>query len=157
MKRRHAQPVLFALIAGAIVFGLRWAKQRFELFCAKHPSLTGHSRIARRVAQLLPFYEFGEMKFFSSDDVPNEVAARRRDGFLRLAKLYSERFAETRRLTAELREGMSDLQFTDAYRVPFQYNRMIQEHLRAGSFLRSSEGVMLTDLDGNKFYDLAGS
>jgi glutamate-1-semialdehyde 2,1-aminomutase len=157
MKRRHAQPVLFALIAGAIVFGFRWAKQRFELFCAKHPSLTGHSRIARRVAQLLPFYEFGEVKFFSSDDVPNEVAARRRDGFMRLAKLYGERFAETRRLTAELREGMSDLQFTDAYRVPFQYNRMVQEHLRAGSFLKSSEGVMLTDLDGNKFYDLAGS
>src|SRR5215471_3823194 len=104
MKRRHAQPVLFALVAGVIVFGLRWAKQRFELFSAKHPSLTGHSRIARRIAQLLPFYEFGEVKFFCSDDAPNEVAACRRDGFMRLAKLYGERFAETRRLTAELYE-----------------------------------------------------
>ena len=157
MKRRHAQPVLFALVAGAIIFGLRKAKQRFELFCAKHPSLTGHSRIARRVAQLLPFYEFSEEQFFRSDGAPNEIAARRKDGFMRLAKHYCERFAETRRLTAETREGLSDLQFTDAYRVPFQYNRMVQKHLRAGSFLKSSEGVMLTDLDGNKFYDLAGS
>jgi glutamate-1-semialdehyde 2,1-aminomutase len=60
-------------------------------------------------------------------------------------------------VTAEAREGLSDLQFTDAYRVPFQFSRMVREHLRAGSFLSSSEGVMVTDLDGNKFYDLAGS
>jgi glutamate-1-semialdehyde 2,1-aminomutase len=33
----------------------------------------------------------------------------------------------------------------------------VREHLRAGSFLQSSSGVMLTDLDGNRFYDVAGS
>jgi glutamate-1-semialdehyde 2,1-aminomutase len=76
---------------------------------------------------------------------------------MRLAQLYRERFAETRRLTAEAREGISDLQFTDAYRVPFQYSRMVREHLGVGSFLKSSEGVTVTDLDGNRFYDLAGS
>jgi glutamate-1-semialdehyde 2,1-aminomutase len=34
---------------------------------------------------------------------------------------------------------------------------MVREYLRAGSFLKSSEGVTITDLDGNRFYDLAGS
>jgi len=157
MKKRAAQPVLFALALGAIIFGLRRARQRFELFCAKHPSLAGHSRVARRLAQLFPFYEFDEGQFFSSDGAPNVIAACRRDGFMRLAKLYRECFAETRRLTKETREGMSDLQFTDAYRVPFQYSRMVQKHLCAGSYLKSSRGVTLTDLDGNKFFDLAGS
>jgi glutamate-1-semialdehyde 2,1-aminomutase len=76
---------------------------------------------------------------------------------MRLAQLYRERFAETRRLTAEVRENISDLQFTDAYRVPFPYSRMVRDHLRPGSFLKTSDGVMLTDLDGNRFYDLAGS
>ena len=88
---------------------------------------------------------------------PTEVAARRRAGFMRLAQLYQERFPETRRLTAEAREGISDLQFTDAYRVPFQYSRFVREHLSAGSFVQSSTGVTLTDLDGNRFYDLTGS
>jgi glutamate-1-semialdehyde 2,1-aminomutase len=70
----------------------------------------------------VPFYEFGEDQFFRSDDAPYDIAARRRNGFMRLAQLYRERFAETRRLTVEAREGISDLQFTDAYRVPFQYS-----------------------------------
>ena len=109
------------------------------------------------MASLVPFYEFGEDQFFRSDDAPDDIAARRRNGFMRLAQLYRERFAETRRLTAEAREGISDLQFTDAYRVPFQYSRMVREHLPAGSFLESSGGVTVTDLDGNRFYDLAAS
>ena len=157
MKKRDAQPVFFALGASAVIAGARKMKERFELSRAKHPSLTAHARIARRVASLIPFYEFGEEDFFGSDGAPDEIVSRRRDGFMRLATLYREHFAETRRLTAEAREGLSDLQFTDAYRVPFQYSRVVREHLRAGSFLKSSQGVTLTDLDGNTFYDLAGS
>ena len=53
--------------------------------------------------------------------------------------------------------GVSDLQFTDAYRVPFQYSRIVRQHLPLGSFLQSSGGVTVTDLDGNTFYDLTGS
>ena len=34
---------------------------------------------------------------------------------------------------------------------------IVREHLRAGSFLQSSAGVTVTDLDGNRFYDLTGS
>jgi glutamate-1-semialdehyde 2,1-aminomutase len=33
----------------------------------------------------------------------------------------------------------------------------VREHLRAGSFLESSEGATVTDLDGNRLYDLTGS
>ncbi len=72
-------------------------------------------------------------------------------------ELYRERFAETRRATEDVRDGVSDVQFTSRYRVPFQYSHMIREHLAAGSFLSSSSGVIVTDLDGNQFYDLAGS
>src|SRR5262249_23509626 len=81
----------------------------------------------------------------------------RRAGFMRLAALYQARFGETKRQTAEIADSISDLQFTDAYRVPFQYSRMVRQHLNAGAFMQASAGVMLTDLDGNAFYDLAGS
>src|SRR6267154_5001070 len=83
--------------------------------------------------------------------------SRRRAGFERLTELYRTRFAETYRRTAELAEGVSDLQFINAYRVPFQFSRYVREHLRSGSFVESSSGVMITDLDGNSFYDLTGS
>jgi glutamate-1-semialdehyde 2,1-aminomutase len=154
MNRRFAKLVLSVV---GLAAGGTWLKSRLELSRAKHRSLTGHSRLARRLASLLPFYEFGEDQFFRSDGATDDVAAQRRNGFMRLAQFYREHFAETRRVTAEAREGISDLQFTDAYRVPFQYSRFVREHLRGGSFLKSSDGVMLTDLDGNRFYDLAGS
>ena len=145
MDERFVKLTLYALGATALVAGLAKGKSRLELSRAKHRSLAGHARMARHVASLVPFYEFGEEQFFRSDDAPDDIAARRRNGFMRLAQLYRERFAETRRLTAEAREGISDLQFTDAYRVPFQYSRMVREYLRAGSFLKSSEGVTFTN------------
>jgi len=124
---------------------------------AKHRSLSGHSRIAQRIAALVPFYEYDDARFFRSDDAPEEIAVRRRAGFMRLSAFSRERFPETLRLTAEVEAGISDLQFTGAYRVPFQYSRFVREHLEAGAFVRSSSGVTLTDLDGNRCYDLSGS
>ena len=41
--------------------------------------------------------------------------------------------------------------------MPFQYSRMVQEHLSTSAFMQSSCGVTVTDVDGNVFYDLAGS
>src|SRR5215475_12272911 len=108
---------------------LRAWRRRLELSKAKHRTLTGHARMARRVASLVPFYDYDERRFFCSDDAPEEVVARRRAGFKRLSALYDTRFAETIRRTAEVSDGISDLQFTDAYRVPFQYGRVVRQQL----------------------------
>ena len=77
--------------------------------------------------------------------------------FEALARDYEHRFANTIALKAEIKDAISDLQFTDAYRVPYQYSRLVRERLGGGPLLQSSHGVMLTDVDGNQFYDLAGS
>ena len=147
----------YGIGAAALTASFAKVQQRLALSRAKHQSLTGHSRMARRIARLVPFYEFDDQTFFSSDDAPDDIAARRRTGFMRLAALYEARFAETVRHTTEVVDGISDLQFTDLYRVPFQYGRLVQAHLRSGTFLQSSSGVTVTDLDGNRFYDLTGS
>ncbi len=133
------------------------APARLALSRAKHRSLTGHVRMGKRVASLIPFYEFGEGRFFRADDAPADVADRRRAGFMALSHLFAERYAKTVALTAEVRPGLSDLQFTGTYRVPFQFSRMVRNHLATGSFLQSSAGATVTDLDGNVFYDLTGS
>src|SRR6202453_4448240 len=130
---------------------------RLALSRAKHRSLTGHSKMSRRVARLIPFYEFDINDFFRSDGAPPAIATRRQDGFFRLAGIYQDRFAKSRQLTAQAATQISDLQFTETYRVPFQYSRLVREHLGAGAFVQSSAGVTVTDLDGNVAYDLTGS
>jgi glutamate-1-semialdehyde 2,1-aminomutase len=147
----------YGLGAAALATSLVTLRRRLELSKAKHRTLTGHARMARRVAALVPFYDYDEDRFFCSDDAPEEIVARRRAGFKRLATPYDTRFAETIRLTAEVTDGISDLQFTDAYRVPFQYGGVVRRYLKSPAFVQSSAGVMLADLDGNRFYDLTGS
>nr|WP_316234019.1 aminotransferase class III-fold pyridoxal phosphate-dependent enzyme [Bradyrhizobium sp. SZCCHNR1098] len=132
-------------------------KARIELSRAKHRSLAGHSKMSRRISKLIPRYEFDIDDFFRSDGAPPDVATRRQDGFFRLGTLFQEKFAKSRALTAEAASRISDLQFTQSYRVPFQYSRLVKEQLGAGSFMQASSGVTLTDLDGNRFYDLTGS
>jgi glutamate-1-semialdehyde 2,1-aminomutase len=149
--------ILYLLAALALIFVLRKLQLRLQLSMAKHRSLTGHARMSRRLASLVPFYEYGEDHFFRVDDAPAEVAATRREGFMRLAATFAERFAVTAAQTAELAESISDLQFTSRYRVPFQFSRLVRQHFKTGTLLVSSAGPTVTDLDGNRFFDLTGS
>ncbi|HEU0060895.1 MAG TPA: aminotransferase class III-fold pyridoxal phosphate-dependent enzyme [Hyphomicrobiaceae bacterium] len=149
---------LVAGLGGVVAAGtLAKAGRRLQLSRAKHASLAGHPRWAKRIAGLIPFYEFDAASFFSSDGAPGEVAARRQSGFEALARHYQDRFARTIALNASIRGTLSDLQFTEAYRVPYQYSRRVREQLGGSPLLKSSSGVELTDVDGNRFYDLAGS
>ncbi len=150
-------PLLYVLAGLAVAALLYRVWQRLLLSRAKHRSLTGHARLSRRVARLVPFYEYDEARFFSADAAPAEVAGRRAAAFQRLAALYAERFPRTAALTRQVEGSLSDLQFTARYRVPFQFSRRVREQLRAGTFLESSAGTTVTDLDGNVFYDLTGS
>jgi glutamate-1-semialdehyde 2,1-aminomutase len=145
-----------AAVAGAAAVFPK-LKARLALSRAKHRSLTGHSKMSRRVARLIPFYEFDAGDFFRSDGAPAEIAKRRRDAFFALARLYEERYARGRQMTAEAAAHISDLQFTETYRVPFQYSRLVREHLSTSAFVQSSAGVTVTDVDGNVSYDLTGS
>ncbi|MFK4384873.1 glutamate-1-semialdehyde 2,1-aminomutase [Bradyrhizobium sp. USDA 223] len=132
-------------------------KARVELSRAKHRSLAGHSKMSRRVARLLPFYEFEGDQYFACDGAPANIAAQRKDAFFRLARLYAERYPKGRAMTKEAAEQISDLNFTESYRVPFQFSRLVREHLGTSTFMESSSGVTVTDVDGNSFYDLTGS
>ena len=147
------------LVIGAVTAALALpkVKERLELSKAKHPSLAGHARMARRIASWIPYYEYDESRFYDCDGAPADVVAKRRSGFTRLAGLYRERYAKTAALTAQAAESISDMQFTAAYRVPFQFSRHVREHFKGGSFLQSSSGPTVTDLDGNRFYDVTGS
>jgi glutamate-1-semialdehyde 2,1-aminomutase len=146
-----------ALALGALAATLPAARRRLQLSRAKHRSLAGHARIAKRIASLVPGYAYDEARFFGSDGAPEDVQARRRAAFARLCEDFAQRWPKSAAMTAQAREGLSDLQFTGSYRVPFQYSPYLRERLKTGSFLQASAGVMVEDLDGNRFFDLTGS
>jgi glutamate-1-semialdehyde 2,1-aminomutase len=145
------------LAVGALGVALPRAVRRLQLSRAKHASLTGHGRIAKRIAGLIPGYAYDEAAFFAADGAPAEVVARRRVAFAELSALFAQRFPKGIAATDQAREAIADLQFTSAYRVPFQFSPYLRKHLKTANFLVSSSGVSVTDLDGNSFIDLTGS
>jgi glutamate-1-semialdehyde 2,1-aminomutase len=152
------EPTGFTLLAiAALLVGLPLARRRLELSLAKHPSLTGHSRMAKRLAALVPGYAYDEAKFFASDGAPPDIQARRQGGFMRLAQTLAARHPKSVALTRQAREVISDLQFTGAYRVPFQYSHYLRQHIAIGAFVQRTDGVTVTDIDGQRFIDLTGS
>ena len=131
--------------------------RRLQLSRAKHRSLAGHSRMAKRLARLLPGYYFDEQVFFKCDNAPIEIENLRRNAFFKIAEVLKSRHPLSIQASAAARESITDMQFIAAYRVPFQFSPLVQEHLKIGSFLQSASGVHVTDLDGQSFYDLTGS
>ena len=131
--------------------------RRLQLSRAKHRSLAGHSRMAKRLARLLPGYHFDEQMFFKCDNAPFEIQNLRRQAFFRISEVLKARHPLSIQASAAAREDITDMQFIAAYRVPFQFSPLVQEHLKVGSFLQSASGVYVTDLDGQSFYDLTGS
>lgn len=148
-------PSLFAATLAAC--GAPWAWRRLQLSRAKHPSLAGHARMARRLARWMPAHRFGDERFFSADDAPPEVAARRRASFEALSHTLRTRHARSIEATLALKPGLPDLQFTSSYRVPPSFSAQVQQALPLGAVYAESHGCRLTDLDGQQFIDLAGS
>lgn len=140
----------------AVVLGMK-LRSRLALSRAKHRSLTGHSRLSRRIAALVPRYAYDDAQFFRADVADAEIAERRRAGFEELSRKLRLEAARTLGRTAEAAPHISDLQFTESYRVPFQFSPRVKAALPASSFVESSNGVQVTDLDGNAAYDLGGS
>ena len=130
--------------------------RRLQLSRAKHPSIRGHARMSRRLARMLPYVGYSEESALVADGAPADLANRRREALETLSRqLGSAR--KTIELTADLESGVSDLQFTNSYRVPFQFRDLARKYFRIGVFADATDGVRIRNLDGKWSYDLAGS
>jgi len=146
-------------IVGLVCMGFLAKKiwDRLQLSRAKHPSLRGHSKWSRRVAKLIPNFDYDPQQFFNSDGASDEVVKQRKTGFERLVKLLDEKSPKTTAFYNNLESSISDVAFTNAYRVPFPYRQYLRQHLKVGAVVEESQGVKVKDLDGNWSYDLTGS
>jgi glutamate-1-semialdehyde 2,1-aminomutase len=132
-------------------------RARLALSRAKHRSLAGHSRMAKRISRLIPFYEYDETQFYRVDHAPEAVVSKRIKGLQALSESYQRKYRRTSAMTGQAADVIADLQFTGAYRVPYQFSKYLRSRLKSGSFVSGSGGVLVNDLDGNMFYDLTGS
>src|ERR1700739_4743438 len=110
-----SQLPILSLAAGAVALTATAAvapkvKARIALSRAKHRSLTGHSKMSKLAARLIPHYEFDINDFFRSDGPPSEIATKRHDGFFRLPQVFKNHFSPPppdARATATARPGVS--------------------------------------------------
>ncbi len=121
---------LVPVLAIAALWLLHRAWRRLELSRAKHPSLAGHAKMSRRLAALLPYYGYDEQRVLR---VRRRAGGRRRATARRASRAWP-RTLRSRAPTSiafsdSLASGLSDVQFTDAYRVPFQFRDYVREHL----------------------------
>jgi glutamate-1-semialdehyde 2,1-aminomutase len=147
----------YLLLIAAVLWIARKLQIRLRLSKAKHPSIGGHSKISRRLAKLVPYYEYSMAQAFAADNAPAAIVAKRRCGFQRLGSELREASQRSLDFSRCLEDSVSDLAFTNAYRVPFQYRALVKEHLQLPTVATASRGVQIQDLDGNWAYDLGGS
>ena len=149
--------LLYGVSTAAFLLALKRIKARGELSLAKHRSLAGHPRMARRLAALLPSYRYSDEEVFGVDGAPADIVARRQQSFNILVAEIGARFPKSLQQGSDVASGLSDLQFVSAYRIPYQFRNLATKGLKIASFVQSTDGVTLTDLDNNSFYDLTGS
>ena len=140
-----------------ISFILRKIVIRLRLSLAKHPSIRGHSKMSRRIASLIPYFEYNENQFYCSDGAPEAVAQKRRHGLDRLRQQAKSRSPNTIAFSGSLEDSISDVRFTSAYRIPFPYRSVMFKELMLGSIVEETNGVQIKDIDNNWSYDLSGS
>jgi len=150
-------PILAGIGLLTAALALLAARRRLRLSRAKHRSVRGHARMARRLARLIPAYAFDRDRFFSADGAGPGIESRRSAGFEALAARFRARSPRSIELLRELRDGLSDLRFTGRYRVPFPFSATASEALQSGIVVDQSSGTRLTDLDGKECIDLSGA
>ena len=130
---------------------------RLQLSMAKHPSLGGHLRMAKKFAAWIPGYSYNNTQWFVADGAPEHIGQQRKSAIERMGQTLQSKSPQTLAMSAELKPLISDLQLISEYRIPFQFRELMHQHIRLGSFWRESDGCYLTDMDGNRFIDVTGS
>lgn len=148
---------LYIGLATLLYLAFTKARHRLRLSKAKHPSLRGHAKISRRVAKHVPFYQYTDKQVISCDGADEATISTRRRSLSNLTEKLNLHFAKANALSAQIKSSVSDMQFTDAYRMPFQFRDFGRRHLPCANFAVASEGVRIRDIDGHWTHDLGGS
>ena len=112
---------------------------------------------SRRLSTWLGACHYSEDELLRADGANDALVTRRRHGLDDLATTLRAQFAQSAAWGNVIREGFSDLRFTDASRVPFPFMRVMREKFNLCSVVTESRGPYLRNLDGQWTLDVSGS
>jgi glutamate-1-semialdehyde 2,1-aminomutase len=112
---------------------------------------------ARKLSRWVRTRDYDGDRFFAADGAGAAVVAMRRASLERLSAACRARRDQSLAWSVRIRDGLSDLRFTDLNRVPFPFARLMREHFDLSTVVTASDGPRLRDLDGNWSLDVSGS
>jgi glutamate-1-semialdehyde 2,1-aminomutase len=149
-------PAAYALSA---VAWLCLARSSYKALLTVHAS-AWTPRVARMTASYLPKYSFSEEgSFYSADGAPADIVVKRKAGMAYLTETFAALSSgkEATDLNAAIKEGLSDIRFTDTNRVPFPFQAVVRSRLSVSTAVKASDGPWLIDSSGNRALDVSGS
>ncbi|HYB42861.1 MAG TPA: aminotransferase class III-fold pyridoxal phosphate-dependent enzyme, partial [Candidatus Methylomirabilis sp.] len=114
-------------------------------------------RLSRYLSRWVGAHSYGDEEFFRADGAGAPWVERRKAGIDRLSRMFEARHPRSMAWGESIRDGLSDLRFTDANRVPFPFARFMRERFNLCSVVTESKGPWLRDLDGQWVLDVGGS
>jgi len=132
---------LLALALGATLLLVATRRVATALRTLRALSLT--PVLSRRLAHWVRPRSYSDEQFFQADGAGAVTVASRRRGIERLAATLHEQYPASRAWGTGIREGFSDLRFTDANRVPFPFARVMRERFDLCSVVTASDGPYL--------------
>jgi len=112
--------------------------------------------LSRLLSRWVRAHSYSDDDFPAADGAPASWVERRRRGIARLAEVFRAEYPRSIAWGDAIREGLSDLRFADASRVPFPFARFMREHFSLCSVVTASDGPRLHDLDGHWTLDVGG-
>jgi len=121
------------------------------------PGYAATPALSRLLSRLVGSRDLDLERFLRADGAGERWVAARRDALTSLAREFEARSPRSAAWNEGVREGLSDLRFADANRVPFPFARLMRERFNTASVAIASHGPYLEDLDGNRALDVSGS
>src|SRR5215510_1475643 len=144
--------VVFVVVSVGLYVGRKLAKIISTL-----PAIAWIPALSRRLSNWVKSRDYTEEEFLRADGAPESCVEIRRKALDRLAKSLQARYGRSIAWANSIREGFSDLRFTDANRVPFPFVRVMREKFDLCSVVVASQGPKLQNLDGDWTIDVSGS
>ena len=152
----HSRVELVALLSLGILLLIgtyRWINKKILTLRAMALTPTA----SRLLSKLVRSRYYREDEFLRADGASTEYAEFRRTALNRLSATLKTQSPKSIEWANEVRQGFSDLRFTDANRVPFPFMQVVREKFALASVVTASAGPHLYDLDGRVTLDVSGS
>jgi glutamate-1-semialdehyde 2,1-aminomutase len=147
--------VLLGMVA-AIVMAARYAGKALDILWTLR-AMAWMPAVSRILSRWVKARAYSAEAFYRADGAAEPWVRRREEGLERLARRLREQYPASIAWAESLRDGFSDLRFTDANRVPLAFAGVMRERFNLAAVVTASDGPHLQDLDGHWTLDVGGS